>query len=285
MRWHWLAEHAFPDPVYQYWRAAAARGVVVVPEQAYRYFVIHGTQTLGHRIRINRARAQPPRAPSGPRSTCPLRLSCMPLPESICRISLPSYITKASNLTDWLRGLVPGHTPGGFRANTGPWDRSRPLDQEESVPEPVRSPSPARSEREAWWADCQLLVEDKWTRSMPSRLAAKSGSQAGDRRSGKDTPSSSNSTASWCRQVAKLLHRHGLGQTLAYIQLRCTGRPNSPYDLLCRATGPLAADRSGGLGPLGECWQSPAGIAVSTSRRASRPGCSSGPCAGLEESS
>jgi len=25
------------------------------------------------------------------------------------------------------------------------------------------------------------------------------------------------------RQVAKLLHRHGLGQTLAYIQLRCTG--------------------------------------------------------------
>ena len=36
------------------------------------------------------------------------------------------------------------------------------------------------------------------------------------------------------RQVAKLLHRHGLGQTLAYIQLRCTGRPNSPYDLLGR---------------------------------------------------
>ena len=36
------------------------------------------------------------------------------------------------------------------------------------------------------------------------------------------------------RQVAKLLHRHGLGQTLAYIQLRCTGRPNSPHDLLGR---------------------------------------------------
>jgi len=36
------------------------------------------------------------------------------------------------------------------------------------------------------------------------------------------------------RQVAKLLHRHGLGQALAYIQLRCTGRPGSPYDLLGR---------------------------------------------------
>jgi hypothetical protein len=36
------------------------------------------------------------------------------------------------------------------------------------------------------------------------------------------------------RQVAKLLHRHGLGQTLAYIQLRGMGRPGSPYDLLGR---------------------------------------------------
>ena len=55
------------------------------------------------------------------------------------------------------------------------------------------------------------------------------------------------------RQVAKLLHRHGLGQTLAYIQLRCTGRPNSPLRSAGPATGPLAADRSGGLGPLGAC--------------------------------
>jgi hypothetical protein len=36
------------------------------------------------------------------------------------------------------------------------------------------------------------------------------------------------------RQVAKLLQRHGLGQTLAYIQLRCAGRPGSPYSLLGR---------------------------------------------------
>ena len=36
------------------------------------------------------------------------------------------------------------------------------------------------------------------------------------------------------RQVAKLLHRHGLGQTLAYMQLRGTGRPGNHYDLLGR---------------------------------------------------
>jgi hypothetical protein len=36
------------------------------------------------------------------------------------------------------------------------------------------------------------------------------------------------------RQVTKLLQRHGLGQTLAYIQLRRAGRPGSPYDLLGR---------------------------------------------------
>ncbi len=36
------------------------------------------------------------------------------------------------------------------------------------------------------------------------------------------------------RQVAKLLQRHGLGQTLAYLQLRGSGRPGSPYNLLGR---------------------------------------------------
>ncbi len=36
------------------------------------------------------------------------------------------------------------------------------------------------------------------------------------------------------RQVTKLLHCHGLGQALAYMQLRSTGRPGGPYDLLGR---------------------------------------------------
>jgi alkylated DNA nucleotide flippase Atl1 len=36
------------------------------------------------------------------------------------------------------------------------------------------------------------------------------------------------------RQVTKVLHRHGLGQTLAYMRLRAGGKPNSPYELLAR---------------------------------------------------
>ena len=36
------------------------------------------------------------------------------------------------------------------------------------------------------------------------------------------------------RQVTKVLHRHGLGQTLAYMRLRTGGKPNSPYELLAR---------------------------------------------------
>jgi hypothetical protein len=36
------------------------------------------------------------------------------------------------------------------------------------------------------------------------------------------------------RQVAKLLQRHGLGQTLAYMQIRSSARPGSPYNLLGR---------------------------------------------------
>src|SRR5437016_2299514 len=49
----WLAENAFPDdPVFEFWRSRAARGVVVLPEGAYRYFVEHGTQVVP-RIRID----------------------------------------------------------------------------------------------------------------------------------------------------------------------------------------------------------------------------------------
>jgi hypothetical protein len=36
------------------------------------------------------------------------------------------------------------------------------------------------------------------------------------------------------RQASKMFHRHGLGQTLAYLQLRSSGRTDSPYDLLAR---------------------------------------------------
>jgi hypothetical protein len=36
------------------------------------------------------------------------------------------------------------------------------------------------------------------------------------------------------RQLPKLLQRHGLGQALAYLQMRGEGRPNSAYTLLAR---------------------------------------------------
>src|SRR5436309_3392312 len=35
-------------------------------------------------------------------------------------------------------------------------------------------------------------------------------------------------------QLPMLLQRHGLGQTLAYLQLRGSGKPHSPYTLLAR---------------------------------------------------
>jgi hypothetical protein len=36
------------------------------------------------------------------------------------------------------------------------------------------------------------------------------------------------------RQVTKALHRHGFGQTLAYMEFRASNKPNSPYRLLAR---------------------------------------------------
>jgi len=115
----WLAENAFPDdPVYQYWRQRAARGVVVLPEQAYRYFVLHGTQTL-QRIRID------PRTGTAaegslwseeylPPETLMYAFAGVNLPDQP-----PSYITKATQLTDWLKGLVPGHLQVGAGRTLG----------------------------------------------------------------------------------------------------------------------------------------------------------------------
>jgi CRISPR/Cas system CMR-associated protein Cmr5 small subunit len=37
---------------------------------------------------------------------------------------------------------------------------------------------------------------------------------------------------SLARQIPLILHQHGLGQTLAYLQMRGDGRSNSPYQLL-----------------------------------------------------
>ena len=49
----WVADNAFPDdPVFEFWRARAAGGLVVLPEAAYRYFLTHSTQ-ITPRIRID----------------------------------------------------------------------------------------------------------------------------------------------------------------------------------------------------------------------------------------
>ncbi len=115
----WLAENAFPDdPVYEFWRQRAACGVVVLPEQAYRHFVLHGTQTL-QRIRID------PRTGTAaegslwseeylPPETLTYAFAGANLPDQP-----PSFITKASQLTDWLKGLVPGHLQVGSGRTLG----------------------------------------------------------------------------------------------------------------------------------------------------------------------
>jgi hypothetical protein len=43
-----------------------------------------------------------------------------------------------------------------------------------------------------------------------------------------------NSYVPAVRQLPRLLQRHGLGQTLAYLHLRGAGNVNSPYDLVAR---------------------------------------------------
>ncbi len=103
----WLAEHAFPDdPVFAFWRTRAARGIAVLPEGAYRYFLTHGTQVIP-RIRID------PRTGTAadgslwteeflPSETLLYGLVGTDMPESPAK-----EIKKASDLTDWVRGLAP----------------------------------------------------------------------------------------------------------------------------------------------------------------------------------
>jgi CRISPR-associated protein Cmr4 len=115
----WLAENAFPeDPAYDYWRQKAARGVVVLPEPAFRHFVLRGTQTL-QRIRID------PRTGTAaegslwseeylPPETLMYAFTGVNLPEQP-----PSYIAKASDLSDWIKGLVSGHLQVGAGRTLG----------------------------------------------------------------------------------------------------------------------------------------------------------------------
>jgi CRISPR-associated protein Cmr4 len=115
----WLAENAFPDDdVFQYWRQRVTRGVVVLPEGAYRHFVTHGTQVVP-RIRIDPHTGT---AAEGslwteeflPPETLMYALAGVNLPDEP-----PGYIKKAADLTGWVRGLVQGHLQVGSGRTLG----------------------------------------------------------------------------------------------------------------------------------------------------------------------
>jgi CRISPR-associated protein Cmr4 len=109
----WLAEHTFPDvPAFDFWRQRAARAVVLLPEGAYRYFVTHATQVVP-RIRIDPKTATA--APGSlwteeylPPETLVYALVGANLPETP-----PPGVKKARDVTDWVRGLAPGHLQMG----------------------------------------------------------------------------------------------------------------------------------------------------------------------------
>jgi CRISPR-associated protein Cmr4 len=103
----WMAENAFPDdPAFDFWRSRAARGVVVLPEGAYRHFVTHGTQVVP-RIRIDPDTGT---ASDGslwteeflPPETLLYALVGANLPDSPAK-----EIKKAADLTEWVRRLAP----------------------------------------------------------------------------------------------------------------------------------------------------------------------------------
>jgi CRISPR-associated protein Cmr4 len=103
----WLAKHAFPEgPIFDFWRERATRGVVVLPEGAYRYFLTHCTQVVP-RIRIDPKTGT---AADGslwseeylPPDALLYALVGANLPEP------PSpLIKKATDVTDWVRALAP----------------------------------------------------------------------------------------------------------------------------------------------------------------------------------
>jgi len=109
----WLAEQTFPDePVFDFWRQRAARSVVLLPEGAYRYFVTHATQVVP-RIRID-----PKTATAAPGSLWTEEyLPPETLVYALVGVNLletpPPGIKKASDVTDWVRGLAPGHLQMG----------------------------------------------------------------------------------------------------------------------------------------------------------------------------
>ncbi len=117
----WLADHALTDdPVFEFWRKQLAQGVVVLPEESYRYFLEHATQVTP-RIRID------PRTGTAaegalwteeylPPETLLFALVGAKLPEApegAATPPLPGKMKNAADILDWVRGLAPAHLQVG----------------------------------------------------------------------------------------------------------------------------------------------------------------------------
>jgi CRISPR-associated protein Cmr4 len=104
----WLAETAFPeDPVFQFWRARAARNMVVLPEGAYRHFLEHGTQVVP-RIRIDPLTGTASEGSLWTEEYLPPETLLFALVGANLPDSPPKEIKKASDLIEWVRRLAPG---------------------------------------------------------------------------------------------------------------------------------------------------------------------------------
>jgi CRISPR-associated protein Cmr4 len=111
----WLAEHAFPDdPVFEFWRSRAARGVVVLPEGAYRYFLDHGTQVVP-RIRMDPRTGTVAEGSLWTEEFLPPETLLYGLVGTDMPDAPPKEIKKAADLIDWVRGL----TPSAFQLGSG----------------------------------------------------------------------------------------------------------------------------------------------------------------------
>jgi len=105
----WLADQAFPDESsFDFWRERVRRGVVLLPEAPYRYFVEHATQ-ITPRIRID---AQTGTAAEGslwteeylPAEALLYALAGANLPEEPAPVP---GIKKPADIIDWAKGLAP----------------------------------------------------------------------------------------------------------------------------------------------------------------------------------
>jgi CRISPR-associated protein Cmr4 len=104
----WLAAEAFPaDPVFDYWRQRVERGVVLLPEGAYRYFVRHQTQVM-KRIRIDPSTGTAAEGALWTEEFLPPESMIYALVGVNLPDPLPAGIKDAPGLIDWVRRLVPG---------------------------------------------------------------------------------------------------------------------------------------------------------------------------------